>query len=264
MKRLFGACLLAIFSTNLPAVEAFAPTQAELSNLPAHCSRRLKGVATPQDNANYPHGHHYCFGLNFVNRAMRSSNQNDRRFNLQSAKGEFGYVIDRIQKSHWLYPQIQTDLGRVLQKLNENGPALNAFNQAVLSNPTYEGAYAGLVEILQKTGDKSSVLEVVTTGLQHIPNSRYLRKIYLESGGKEPFPEPIVGSKDQAPAAASDLGPDTPVSTVDAQPANDENPVGASASKNSVNDTPEAGCRFCPPDEIQQRWRDSFESGAER
>jgi|GEM_PF-4685879 len=260
MKKFLGAFFLAAISTNVIAVDAFAPSNAELANLPAYCGRKLKGMATSQDEVTYPHGHHYCFGLNFANRAMRSSNQKDRKFNLQSAKGEFKYVIDRLQKSHWLYPQIQNEMGKVLQKLNENGPALNAFNQAVLSNPTYESAYSGLIEILQKTGSKSSVLEVATTGLKYIPNSRYLRKIYLDSGGKDPFPEPIVSSK----GLESDVAPDNPVSKVDVQPANDENRVGESATKSSMNDVPEAGCRFCPPDEIQQRWRDSFESGSQR
>jgi len=37
---------------------------------------------------------HYCWGLNFMNRArFNSKDKTERRFNLQSAIGEFGYVL---------------------------------------------------------------------------------------------------------------------------------------------------------------------------
>ncbi len=256
MKRLVGACLLAIASTSLLAVDAHAPTDAELAQLPPYCAKRWKGTLSQEELANFPHGHHYCSGLKFLNRAQRSRAAEDRKFNLQSAQGEFSYVLQHLSKSHWMYPQVQTEMGHTLLKSKDTGAALNIFNQALASSPAYEPAYAGLIEALQRTGSKSSVLEVATIGLKHLPDSRYLKKIYLESGGKEPFPAPISGSTPTPEVASSKTIQES-----------SEDPVGSDVETRSAREdsavsnpmeSPDSGCRFCPPQEIQKRWRDSF------
>lgn len=259
MKRLFGVCLLAAASMSVSAVEGFAPTDAEIALLPPYCAKKLKGTMTPQEGAYYPHVHHYCFGLNFANRAMRAGNATSRKFNLESSKGEFNYVIQRLEKTHWMYPQLQTDMGNTLLKLNDSSGALNAFNMALSANPSYERAYMGLIQTLQKSGSRSSVLDVASTGLKHLPTSRYLKKIYLDFGGKEPFPEPIVR---QAESPKSELqSADQSVNAAEPIGNSEKGPKSATAeATENAADRPDTGCRFCPPEEIQERWRETFDS----
>lgn len=85
----------------------YGPTSSELAMLPPACHARLStggGEAEAQRAMwsarlgpnNFLHLHHYCFGLNFMNRAQFAINRNDRRGNLQAAIGEFDYVL-----THW-------------------------------------------------------------------------------------------------------------------------------------------------------------------
>lgn len=74
----------------------FAPTQNELAMLPEPCRVILKGGSFAAAYPDWHRGlarHHYCFGLNFMNRAGFSLDKSEKKFNLQSAVGEFEYVI---------------------------------------------------------------------------------------------------------------------------------------------------------------------------
>lgn len=259
MKRIFSACLLAVASMSALAVEGFAPTDAEIAVLPPYCAKRLRGTMTPQEGAYYPHVHHYCFGLNFANRAQRARDKTARKFNLESARGEFNYVIQRLETTHWMYPQVQSDMGNILSKLNDSSGALNAFNMALSANPAYERAYMGLIQILQRSGSRSSVLDVASAGLRHLPNSHYLKKVYLDFGGKEPFPEPIVrpteSSKYERQSADRAVGA---AESIESSEKRTQSTTGEATESESGR--PDTGCRFCPPKEIQERWRETFDS----
>src|SRR5574337_796025 len=76
-----------------------SPTDQELLLLPEECkiflrgtteqkillSKKVPGLAGPN---------HYCWGLNFINRAKYwSLDREEKRFNLGSAIGEFDYVL---------------------------------------------------------------------------------------------------------------------------------------------------------------------------
>lgn len=67
--------------------------------LPEECKIFLRGSPAEKNRLNQKTPglvgpNHYCVGLNFMNRARFSSlDKNEKRFNLQSAIGEFGYVL---------------------------------------------------------------------------------------------------------------------------------------------------------------------------
>lgn len=80
--------------------QPFSPTDQELLLLPEECRILLKGSMEQRKliHQKFFPGlvgpNHYCWGLNFLNRARFSSmNKTEKRFNLQSAIGEFGYVL---------------------------------------------------------------------------------------------------------------------------------------------------------------------------
>lgn len=69
--------------------------------LPQGCQLLINSTTNEQKNlilkSNFPGWTgvtHYCAGMNFMNRARYSSkDKNEKRFNLQSAISEFGYVL---------------------------------------------------------------------------------------------------------------------------------------------------------------------------
>lgn len=79
----------------------FAPQPNEIPMLPQGCQLFINGTTDEQKNlaarSNFPGWKgisHYCAGMNFMNRARyNSKDKNEKRFNLQSAIGEFGYVL---------------------------------------------------------------------------------------------------------------------------------------------------------------------------
>lgn len=96
-----GTCVLFLLSANAwpqPRLP-FAPTDQEMLMLPAECRIFMRGTTEQKNllNKKVPGlvgPNHYCSGLNFMNRARFSSlNKEEKRFNLQSAIGEFGYVL---------------------------------------------------------------------------------------------------------------------------------------------------------------------------
>lgn len=275
MKRILLAGLLAC-PLLAGAAEKFAPTAAELSMLPPFCSDRLqkgssgKGVASAAQlgQGNYLHIHHYCFAVNFVNRARRARAPKDRLYNLGLAKNNYAYVINAAEPRFWMRPQIYVELGKVHLQLKEVGDASRLFNDAIAFNPEYEPAYHALIDMYQESGRGKEALEVATAGLGHVPGSQSLKKEYLGLGGKEPFPEPVK-KVEPPPSEASPAEPEPqdaekPVGTADLPTAEGAPAASGLASPGGAEPIPESGCRFCPPEEIQRKWRESFNGAKDR
>lgn len=90
----------ALARKNLPPER---PTPAEMTMLPPECAARIGGdEATRQLWAqrlgpkNFLHLHHYCFGLNYNNRARLTQDKGLRKYFLQRADANFDYVLE-----HW-------------------------------------------------------------------------------------------------------------------------------------------------------------------
>lgn len=86
----------ALASTRLP----FKPTPAELQALPDYCKARLSGDKSSQQRwvqqfgkDNFLHFHHYCVGLNYVNRVRVSFGSKHKKHYIETALGEFKYVL---------------------------------------------------------------------------------------------------------------------------------------------------------------------------
>lgn len=101
------------------------PTLLELRTLPPYCGPRIGELLT----ANYPpefvaanapaakmwkerfgindysHLHHYCFALNYMNRARFASNRNSKKTYLGMALQDFDYVLNRWKPGFPLYAQ---------------------------------------------------------------------------------------------------------------------------------------------------------------
>ncbi|BAL25890.1 hypothetical protein [Azoarcus sp. KH32C] len=274
MRRLSIAglltCLLLAATSAATAADAFAPTAAEMRLLPPFCAQKIggssSGVGVPaaeqMGRGNWLHIHHYCFAVNFVNRARSSRNAKDRIYNLNLAKGNYGYVIKATQPRFAMRPQIYVELGKVELQLKDVVEGERWFNEALAFNPAYEPAYQALIDLYQELKRNSDALKIATDGLKHVPNSESLQKAYLALGGKKPFPEPVVEkpAPDASGAVAQEVGQGGAEGSA---PPSDGTATAADRTPTTTPPPPETGCRFCPPEDVQRRWRGGFKSGKE-
>ena len=89
-------------------------TPAEMLSLPEYCRARygndqaLKGRWNAQmGTQHFLHVHHYCSGLNFMRRSSAAVDSAKRRYALEQAINEFGYVLRNWPPEFQLYAQAQ-------------------------------------------------------------------------------------------------------------------------------------------------------------
>lgn len=258
LKRLAGVVLLAqplfVFAA-LP----YAPSDAEVAQLPNFCAVKFKrpgpNFESQFGRKNWIHMHHYCHGLKFVNRAKNYPKES--RDYLARAKGEYQYVFRTTEPTFWFRPQMYVEVARIHLQLRERPEAQKWLSEAIKLNPRYEPAYISLINLLREDGAQGTALELATQGVRYLPASEALKKAYLDSGGNMPFPEPMAtpssAEQSSAPPAAAGAEADESAVTTATQTSDESNEADAA---------PTTGCRFCPPEQIQQRWRESFQ-GAE-
>ncbi len=271
MKRLIFACLAAVVIPPAMAALPYGPTEAELATLPPVCRAKVGNVSEAERVAaerslgtnNWLHFHHYCYAINFLrNRLSSARTSAARKSILNDVIGDYEYVLKHAEKTFWMRPQIHVELGRVYEQAGQKGGAIGHYGQAIASSPDFQAAYFALIAVQRDLGDLQSALATATEGLRRFPSSKGLKKNYLDLGGKEPFPEPIT----REAAAPRDVGAQTPsVAPKDEGESNAASVASESAAQlapdaqvEAADGEAERGCRFCPPEEIQQRWRDSF------
>lgn len=102
LRYVFAALSIGIFTAPSQAASKlpYKPTDVEISTLPDYCKVRLKGDASANRSLaermgkdKVLHLHHFCVGLNYMNRAMSSFDKRQRGVYLQQAISEFDYVL---------------------------------------------------------------------------------------------------------------------------------------------------------------------------
>lgn len=242
--------LAALFA--VPAAQAaWAPTAAEMAALPAYCGARFNEGSEAFKSwrstmgGDFIHIHHYCAGLNFLNRSYGMSSTKDRQGTLGGALREFDYVLTHASPEFYLRAEILMNRGVALSQLKRPGEAIANLNQAIEKNPELSRAWMTLADMYDAQKQRAKALETVTEGLRHNPGTRSLQRRYTELGGKLPYPEPI---KPEPPAQAATPPTAEPAASV-AEPVET-----APAQTTEVPETmaPKIGsptnpyCRFCP------------------
>lgn len=263
MKRLLIAGLLA-YALPAAAAQQFSPTASEMALLPPYCADRItNGVSASSPWvaklgwANWLHIHHYCFALNFANRATRAREQKDKNFALQTSANNFGYVIKATQAQFWLRPQMYLGLAKVNIQQKKIADATRWLTEAINFDSKFEPAYLALIDLDRQTGQGKAALELATNGLRYLPDSKALKTAYRELGGKEPYPEPIAKTPPPEPVPAPASPEVAAGGSSDASAGAGEEGAAPTEAAKAGSSIP-AGCRFCPPEETQTRWRESF------
>ena len=257
MKRITVINLFLIMAVLHEPLEAAvlpeAVSDAEMSRLPQYCVARMK---MPQNSAearawraqigvNFLDIHHYCAGLNFINRYWAARTTRERNYYLQRADANFSYVVSAIKPDFTMGAELFTSRGEVYKFMRKTGDAIKDLRQAISIDPKFVKAYLQLADVYVGIKDRSGALDAISDGLRHAPESTALQRRYLELGGKDPFPEPIIGKvteQAQEPEASADS---TPVpASVEAVP----QPAVETEVAPVIGTPKNPYCRFCPPE----------------
>lgn len=253
MKMLTTLMLgLAGLVMTLPAAAEWKPSPAEMATLPSYCAARFdeKSAAfkTWRDSmgSDFMHVHHYCAGLNFVNRARgMGSSSKDRRGTLEAALRNFDYMLAHTQPDFSLRPEILMNRGIALSMMNRTGEAVGDLMKAIEADPEQARAYTTLADLYSKQKNRAKALETITEGLRHNPDTRSLQRRYTELGGKLPYPAPV----EPAPVAAqadTAAEPGSPPSSVESADSAPTSPAEAPVAPTKIGSPTNPYCRFCP------------------
>lgn len=251
-----------------------APTGAVGSSPEAFCVGYGVSSARPLDGLN-----HLQYGLDNMDRYYKRSPKYPPKFWLQEAIGDFSYVIGHNPGSnHPLLADVHVHRAVALTLSGGDAAARQDYVRAIQLNPNLSKAYLGLARSYAQTGLKSEALDTVTQGLRCLPSNKLLQQDYVKYGGKLPYPAPVARAQKPEPSAAGNekripepsptersegdsVRPDS-ADKAASNPGQDGTQVPATESGagkgQSGEGVVERGCRFCPPEEIQQKWRESF------
>lgn len=265
MQKIVRFMLLGLFfgTGSAAAVETgLRPSEAEMLRLPDYCQAKYKlSQGSPEWKGwqsriglNFIDLHHYCAGLNFVNRFWGARSKQDKTFYLQRAMSNFDYMVKAEKPDFALRAELYSNRGEVFRLMGRSGEAVKDFNQALEIDPRIVRPYLQLADLHVAGKAPGRALETVSKGLRHLPDSSALQRRYLELGGKEPFPEPITAksaepvvpqSAEAAPAAEAVIEPAL-------APAQNVPPAAEAAtpseSVQSIGTPKNPYCRFCPPE----------------
>lgn len=201
-QKLSLVVLLACYGSTLvfaqTAMQGY-PRDDEIKMLPPLCLIKLRKEKSPEYQVaqetygpDFMHVHHYCAGINFINRYYRATSSQDKRFVLQEAMGNLSYMVKHAQPDFVLMPDVYLQRGITYSLQKKTGEALADMQKAIELNPKQARSYSVLADLYEDLKLRDKALATVSEGLRHLPNSKLLQRRYDALGGKKPYPEPIA------------------------------------------------------------------------
>jgi len=269
--RLLGIILLMLIQVPALAVQNFTVTRDELAMMPPYCTAyyghfvglpRLEN--SPLRNTippGCPSLHHYCDGLKAMIRVDKYGTESKHWLRL--AIQSFRTAAHRKDWSSCsLKPEAYMNLGKaLLRKSRREGTStaegIANLMKAIELKPDYIQAYSALSYYYSSSGDKEKALSVVTDGLRHVPESKWLLQRFKKLGGKTP-PTPITTTTEIEPPEATkgasvpqqqkSSEKDVTVQSSDSDASSSENKVPEKNSSQKIGSPTNPWCRFCPPE----------------
>jgi len=263
MSRHWLSILLLLFSMHAQGeLLPFMPSPSELALLPDYCKARFTEQHSPEYQAwaqrvgpKFLSIHHYCAGLNYINRYQRLVNDEKRAYYLSRAVPEIDYVAQAMPAGFLLAGEIYLNRGIAYRLMRNDAAAARDFAKAIEHDPNQVRAYVYLSEFHARTGKKAQALELVSLALQRVPGNKALQRKYLELGGKEPFPVAPEGGTampqtEDAPPASTfgvEVAPIPSSDNADKLPQGVEDRSRDEEAKQPTIGAPgNPYCRFCP------------------
>lgn len=177
----------------------FGPTKSEMAYMPEYCKARFSGPQSPEfklwegrvggkNNKTWKGLHHYCAGVNNMNRYLNLFKDPKRNYYLSRAVPEMNYTLNNLPDDFIVAADMYLNRGLAYQLMKKNNEATADFNKSIAIDPKNIQAYLNLASLAEKNNQKQKALTIITTGLTQVPNSNELKNKYLKLGGKEPYP----------------------------------------------------------------------------
>lgn len=163
------------------------PTDQELLILPSYCQVKMKYFQKPKGaeykkleslfgKEDFQHLHHYCWGLNWMNRYGEKSQDYEKRHCLKSALAELDYTTDKSTRGFFLLPEVHLNKSLVLRAMGKISDAVKSATTSISLNRRYVKAYLSLSELLAASGKNSDAIKILELGLLENPGDELLEK----------------------------------------------------------------------------------------
>ncbi len=158
-------------------------TDAEFARLPAYCRARWADNNSQQRRywgkrmgKSFGGMHHYCAGLNLLNKTLGTTDKNARNELLRGAIKEIEMIREYATKDFYLRPEMGNKVGNSYLRLGSFPEAINEFSKGIRLYPKYTLNYVGLSKIYKKQDHITEAKKILELGLKHIPSSKLLKK----------------------------------------------------------------------------------------
>jgi tetratricopeptide (TPR) repeat protein len=121
--------------------------------------------------------HHYCISVVALMRSDRAGVPvQQRRYLHNYAVANLTFVVKNSTPDFVFLPEVLFRRGQAHKKLKELDEAIRDLRQAVEMRPDYVFAVSELADAYASRGKKKEAREVLEKGLQHSPDSKFLRQ----------------------------------------------------------------------------------------
>lgn len=258
---------LVLFLVTGVSTYALAATEAEYQALRSWCVQRLQhrndaawqAANNPQK---YFHFHHYCNGMKWESVLIAPRDGQQRNNVVSEIVDQTSYVITHAEPTHPLLPEVYVLRGRAMHVGRRYAEAEADLLNALRIDSRHTRASSYLATLYLDTNRRLEAAEVVRAGLSRAPGDRRLRQMGKELKIELPpeAPPPVV--EGASPESADTIPREA--AHAESQAATDSDAGTNLESGPETREVPASGCRFCPPEEIQNRWRESFRDSPKR
>lgn len=137
--------------------------------------------------------HHYCYAELARNKyfTARDKKKKGELVGIMISDYKFMVTAPEYLPKDWKYmAHMFVKYGEALLLAGKEVESVRAFQQAFRHDVRYDKAYIAIADYFAKKGNRDQALAQVTEGLRHRPDSRRLKRLYADYGGKLPYPSP--------------------------------------------------------------------------
>ena len=182
LKKLYFLCAICLV-IRPDIVSAYPKADKDFAALPKYCYVRMRGAPAEKavldkrfGHKTYIHLHHYCSGLDYLNKAKMALDMKARDLKLVKAIKQFDYVAERMPSRSVVLPENYYNRGVAMKLLNDIAGSLKSFHRSIELNKKYTRAYSAISDIYVESGNKEDAIRVLEKGLKLSPTSKALNR----------------------------------------------------------------------------------------
>lgn len=137
--------------------------------------------------------HHYCYAEIARNKYFMVSDKKKKSELVEIMLSDYKFMVTETKylPKDWRYLSlIFVKYGDALLFSGKEAEAVHAYQQALKHDVGYDKAHVAMASFFARKGNRVQALAQVTEGLRYKPDSKGLKRLYAEYGGKLPYPTP--------------------------------------------------------------------------